>query len=222
VHRRIALVVGMTGAAVLLLAVAATAGPGTVWRDVDIGTPTPDTLPLQTLPPVGPGGQADVPDLRWVLFGLALLSGVMLFVAFIWGLSRVRWRRPPRRRVLTPLPEVAPDELLEAADDFSDLILRGSARNAIVACWVRLETAVEQAGLVRDPAETAAEMTRRVLRAYAVDAGSIEALAALYREARFSSHDMSEEHRRHAQRALGEIRRQLRAAVDRVAAGSER
>ena len=32
---------------------------------------------------------------------------------------------------------------------------------------------MEQAGLIRDPAETASEMTARVLRAYAVDAGAI-------------------------------------------------
>jgi hypothetical protein len=212
----------MTGAAVLLLAVAASAEPSTVWRDVDLGTPTADTLAPGTLPPVGPGGPTDVPDLRWLMVGLALLSGVVLLVAFIWGLSGVQWRRPAPRVTLTPLPEIAPDELLEAADDFPDLILRGSARNAIVACWVRLETAVEQAGLVRDPAETPAEMTHRVLRAYAVDPGAIEALAALYREARFSSHDMSEVHREQAQHALDEIRRQLRAAGDQTSAGSER
>ena len=221
-QRRDALVVGAAGAAVLLVAWVASADPPTLWREIHLDVPTPDLGPTDTsratLPPASTAKGA---DLGWLVYGTAVLLGVAVLIALVWWLSRRDWTRPPRRgQVVAPLPEVAPEELIEAADEFDTLIAQGSARNAIVACWVRLEAAVEQAGLVRDRAETPTEMTARVLRAYAVDARSIGALAALYREARFSTHDMDEAHRRQAQEALGEIRRQLRAAADPAETGS--
>jgi len=38
----------------------------------------------------------------------------------------------------------------------------GTPRNAIVACWLRLEKAAGQAGVARHPAETSTEFTARV------------------------------------------------------------
>lgn len=227
--RRNTLILVVAGACVVLLAWVASAGAPQLWRTLDFDSPparpTPvtqpqDTVPATTLPPVE---EIEPVDLGWLLSGLLVLLAVGLIIAVVWWLSRRDWSRPRRTRLtFQPLPEVAPDELLEAADEFDTLIARGSARNAIVACWVRLEEAVEQAGLVRDPAATPAETTARVLRSYDVDGPAIETLAALYREARFSVHDMHEGHRQQAQGALAEIRRQLRAQADLVAAEAVR
>ena len=40
---------------------------------------------------------------------------------------------------------------------------RGTPRNAIVECWLRLEAAVVAAGVPRNPADTSTELTQRVL-----------------------------------------------------------
>jgi hypothetical protein len=72
---------------------------------------------------------------------------------------------------------------------------------------------VEQAGLRRDPTETSEEMVTRVLRTYTVDHDAITTLALLYREARFSVHDLDEGHRQQAQAALAALREQLRATA---------
>ena len=101
----------------------------------------------------------------------------------------------------------------EAAEDLDEVLARGSPRNAIVACWARLEDAVEEAGIQRRPSETSEEMTTRVLSSRVVDAAAIESFAALYREARFSTHDLTEQHRAQAQQALEVLRGQLRASV---------
>jgi hypothetical protein len=219
-QRRMALVVALSAVVVVLLAWVASAEPASLWREFSLPEPEFDTgrVTETTAPaPTVPAEDTDLPDpvdIGWLVQGVLLLLGLLALVAVIWWLSTRTWRRPQRRLGMpfTPLPEIAPEELLDAADEFDMLIARGSARNAIVACWVRLEEAVEQAGLVRNPSETATEMTARVLRSYAVDAGPIGSLAALYREARFSAHDMGEDHRRRAQDALAEIRRQLRDA----------
>jgi hypothetical protein len=227
-QRRMALIAGVAGAAVSLLVWVASAQPAPLWREIHLDSGSPGLAPPpstvvagSTLPTTAPPEPIKPVDLSWFANATLVLVAITVIVIVLYWLSRREWTRPARKAApFTTLPEITPEELLEAADQFDSLITQGSARNAIIACWVRLEQAVEQAGLSRDPAETAAEMTARVLRAYAVDARSIEALAALYREARFSTHDMDDGHRRRAQDALGEIRRQLRAAADRVEAGS--
>jgi hypothetical protein len=82
----------------------------------------------------------------------------------------------------------------------------GEPRNAIVACWYRFEVQAEQAGLGRRPAETSSELVLRMLDAADVDRAAVMRLLELYREARFSSHEVGEESRRAAVEALARIR----------------
>ncbi|MDC5698685.1 DUF4129 domain-containing protein [Intrasporangium calvum] len=105
-------------------------------------------------------------------------------------------------------PEV-PAGILEGADLGLDAMGRGTPRNAIVAAWVALEQAAAMAGLPRHRAETSIEYVARVLRVWDVDALSLDELAGLYREARFSTHALSEPHRERAIVALGTIRGDL-------------
>ena len=53
----------------------------------------------------------------------------------------------------------------------ADLDESADPRQAVLACWLRLEEAVARTGTARAPAETSAELARRVLTAYAVAAG---------------------------------------------------
>lgn len=223
-RRRERLVLGGVVVAVLLVVWVSAAGPVTFWRSIEFGdsefdAPPPTTVVAEAPATTVPAGTSKPADLGWLLSALLMLGAVALVAALAWWLATRDWtrrRRPRRVAPFQPLPEIAPDELLDAADEFDLLIARGSARNAIVACWVRLEEAVDQAGIARDPAETSTEMTGRVLGVYDVDAQAVGTLAALYREARFSTHEMHEGHRRTAQATLAEIRRQLHEAAARA------
>jgi hypothetical protein len=59
-------------------------------------------------------------------------------------------------------------------------------------------------------AETSAEYTTRVLAAAGLDGEAITTLAALYREARFSTHALGETDRRRAAAALRTVHASLR------------
>jgi hypothetical protein len=84
--------------------------------------------------------------------------------------------------------------------------LGGEPRNAIVACWERFEEQAERVGLARKPWETSSEFTMRLLDVVSADPPAVSQLAVLYREARFSQHEITEANRQEALAALGLIR----------------
>ena len=95
------------------------------------------------------------------------------------------------------------------ADEQDALLRDGDARNAIVATWHRFEVQGERAGVPRRPSETSSEYALRILDLAEADTGPVRRLAELYREARFSDHEITEEHRAEALAALAGIRRSL-------------
>ncbi|MGH1502159.1 MAG: DUF4129 domain-containing protein [Acidimicrobiales bacterium] len=115
------------------------------------------------------------------------------------------------RADVEPLPDVASAVVDEAEAQRAEL-LAGEPRNAIVRCWLRLEHDVASVGLTRHRAQTSAEFTESVLAGYSVDGDAIHTLARLYREARFSRHDLDEPTRREALDALDRLHRSLTAA----------
>ena len=168
----------------------------------------------QAANPTGAGSHSA--DLSWVD---VLLTTLMLSVALIalvllarWAWRR-RWHRPARPAEV-PF-DVLPDVARALADDASEqleLLEEGSPRNAIVACWLRLEETADLAGVPRDPAETTAEFTTRVLGALTFDPAMINGFARLYREARFSRHELGEPARRAAVAALRSLYHDISAA----------
>lgn len=98
-------------------------------------------------------------------------------------------------------------------------LAEGDPRNAVVACWVALEDAVQQSGMARRPSETAAELAARVLRTWRVPEGTVLELLDLYREARFSRHPVTAAQRDRALSALTEVHDHLRAGRHRVVPG---
>ena len=93
------------------------------------------------------------------------------------------------------------------ADEQDALLRTGEPRNAIVAAWHRFEVQGERAGVARRSSETSSEFAIRVLDLVDADIGPVNELAELYREARFSDHPMTEEHRERALAALVAVRR---------------
>lgn len=85
----------------------------------------------------------------------------------------------------------------------------GTPRNAIVACWVRLQEATGRAGLPAVPSETPREFAARAMRLLGLETTAMGVLAELYREARFSEHPLGEEHRSQAVAALTVLVAQL-------------
>jgi hypothetical protein len=68
-----------------------------------------------------------------------------------------------------------------------------------------------ESGLPRHPWETSSEFALRMLARADVDSGPVSRLLDLYREARFSGHDLDESDRAAAAAALREIQAQVGA-----------
>jgi hypothetical protein len=156
----------------------------------------------------------------WVI--KLLLAACVLWLLYrgarrLWQAWTDRERRAARpKRVEFDVLE-DPEELAEEIrDDFDAqlaLLLDGHARNAIVACWDRFEEQAERAGVAREEWETSSEFTIRILDLVSADGGAVSRLERLYREARFSEHQIGEDHRRDAVEALEAIHLSLRPKV---------
>jgi hypothetical protein len=156
-------------------------------------------------------------DLSWlgdlITYGffLALAVGVVLAARWLW---QNRWRPPPKpvETEFAVLPDA--DQLAEAVrDDRSRqlaAVADGSPRNGIVACWLSLETSVRAAGVQPHPSDTSTEFVVRVLHSLDLDPRAVSRLAALYREARFSEHELGEDARVEARSALDRLHDELR------------
>jgi hypothetical protein len=152
---------------------------------------------------------------------------VLVAVAVIAAVARVllnHWRGQHTAPTTEVLAEVLPEVLLARARESEELLAHGTPANAVVAAWVALESAVRLAGVQEDHARTSAELVTTVLRSYAVDSEPLDRLAALYREARFSRHEMGEDLRNQARAALQRVQADLthRAASRQTTTGSAR
>jgi hypothetical protein len=221
---RAALIAPATVLSLLVLLWAATAGPSAVLSPSGrrLTFDSPQDTPSASVTSTAPGSRADprdapqTLDLHWLgdllAWAVVIAFGVGLLVAL--GLAwRNRWRRPEAAPVVAfdvlPAAEVA-RVLADDLDSHIDAVTGGAPRDAIVRCWLRLEESVAAAGLPRRPFETSAEFTVRVLHRLDLDPRAIGALAALYREARFSEHELDEGARTAAREALELLHEDLR------------
>ena len=90
-------------------------------------------------------------------------------------------------------------------------------RRAVIACWVRLEQAAAAVGTPRHIGDSPTDLVTRLLQAHRVGQGSLDALAGVYREARYAAHTIDERMRAAAVEALRQVRAELGAAVPRIA-----
>lgn len=225
--RVVVMIVGALAA--FLLATVATAEPATVVeRSPDLGWVTPDVEtpvdePEGFVPnepaPIAPAEAIDVAEATETMtfwFQVLAFGAIALAALFM---ARNVWQQRPELRSATDDPsgdfvtlaDVA-DAVVADADAQRAALAGGSPRNGIVACWLRLEQSVERAGVEPDPALTSTELTAEVLQRFAVDPGTVERLGALYREARFSSHELGETERQAAIDALDTVHDELRSA----------
>jgi hypothetical protein len=171
----------------------------------------------------GDRARAEAFELLTQFLEILVLGAIVVAIGYLmrraWqNRPRLRWRRRSNPTAdFVMFEDVAASVVADAAEQMAAL-RRGQARNAIVECWLRLEALAAESGLEPDPADTSEEFTARVLGHVTVDTGAIGRLAALYREARFSTHAMGEPHRLAAIEALAAIHRDLRETRDRTVA----
>lgn len=222
----------LAGAAVTLLVGAwvASAGPVALFRRQNLSgfserkAPGSDFEEWSNVPPppkkIYTSADANETVVAVIVWGLKLaIAAIVALVLFM--VIRDLWRRRP-----APVPDQAtdaapidtlPEVLLEGAGARMEELETGTPTNAVVACWVRLEEEVAAAGLTEDRSRTSSEVVARVLGRYDVDADALAELAALYREARFSEHALSEAHRARARDALTTVHVDLRRAATKEA-----
>ena len=144
--------------------------------------------------------QAADPAQVWrVLGGIALALLLAVVVLAIRVIRRRRRAAPPESA------REAPDRALltdRRAARQARMVREGSPREAIIATWLDLERLVAAAGVPRRPSETSSELVVRVLDDREVPAAALTDLAALFREARFSTHELTEALR---ERAAGDL-----------------
>jgi Domain of unknown function (DUF4129) len=213
----------------LLVAWAASIGPGEVLRghgpsaNTNIVDPSPSEFsppndPLEDQLSKAPKESTVLEVLAWA-FMLAVAVGILfgLFVLVRAGLTSWQARRRPDPRPedvefdVLDAPDVLARELADGASAQRDALTGGTPRNAIVEVWHRFETLAGNVGAVRRPWETSSEFTLRVLDAVDADSSAMARLAALYREARFSDHELTEDDRVAALAALDSIHAGLRS-----------
>jgi hypothetical protein len=161
----------------------------------------------------------------WATFlARTLIAVAVALLAFavvrrVVALAR-RLRRPAGRTRDEPVEPDGPEDLLAQAagaaeailgdvQDQRDLLGTGTPRNAIVACWHRFEVQADEAGVPRRRHETSSEFTLRLLDLVDADLDAAASLARLYREARFSDHELDESAREQARTALDALHRGL-------------
>jgi hypothetical protein len=148
---------------------------------------------------------------------LALL-GLLLLADLIQLPRRRRWRRHLVSSEVETADEVhvGDEEVLHDAVERAlvEVSEQPDAREAVVRAWLLLGEAAAVAGTPRRPAESAREYARRLGDKHRLPADSLERLAALYREARFSDHQMLPEQRAVAHSELLALQTALADSVD--------
>ena len=208
----------------LLVALAARARPAPPRATPAAARPSPrDTTlpanpPTEAPPEAPPRGETHIrlpwSVIEWLLLGVLLLAAIAILVALWPQLSaRLRSRRAPRRaRPIDP----APDDLIRQVSSMlrtMSQVADGQIRDGVILCWSRLEQAAEAAGLRRSAADTSSDLAGRLLASMPLSEAPLNRLAALYREARFSSHPIPAEAVVQARADLAQLRSELEAAA---------
>lgn len=171
----------------------------------------------------GPQG-ASTPFSEIIGWGsVALVAAGVLAVLALVGRALLRaWRE---RRVTEADAAVVDLERVAAAvvtdrEERLAALATGSAAEGIIAAWTRLERTLEGAGVALPASRTSSETAVDVLRRFAVDERALTELGALYREASWSRHPLTEADRERAEAALRTLDADLARATGATGASA--
>lgn len=161
---------------------------------------------------------ASIPALQGItlffLAGFAVVMAIGVWFAVWW--IRDSWRLRVIERVTrgrAGRSESSAAEFPAAVTEARVLLEQGAAREAVVACWLLLQRAGQAAGTQVRETETAAEYAARLAREQLISEPPLLRLADLYREARFSDHQLGADLRAAARRELAVLQAELGSGV---------
>lgn len=190
------------------------AGVSATPRDQRTSAPAPVDHPALSHPN-GHSLRVSWSFLELLLAAAGLLAVIWLLVTL--GPRLPGWRRPRRGPRPVRPDEPAPADLArQVSDTLAGTMAQlagGQIRDAVILCWYRLQQTAETAGLRRAPADTSSELVERLLATLPLSAQPLNRLAALYREARFSSHPIPAAAVSQAQADLARLRSELASAA---------
>ncbi|WP_200209390.1 DUF4129 domain-containing protein [Micromonospora coerulea] len=228
-------------AVTVLLAVAAVAaghssiGASRIPPAVDNIPYVPDYPSAEPAPsiPVEPRGAAEAnqPQIpQWIFTAVLVVLGLAVLLALgyvawtlIGGALRRTTRAIPAQRARRTAEGTAREVVAALDAGLVELDDRSTdPRTAVIACWVRLEEAAEEAGVPRLAGDTPTDLVSRLLVGdpaagvpAIASADVLDGFAHVYREARYATHTVDERMRDQARAAL----RRLRGELTSVAAG---
>jgi hypothetical protein len=142
-----------------------------------------------------------------VLLGLLSLGVLILLVLVVVAARRYLQSRSAAEPVLQGSLEPPGEEVaLSAAVSAGRLALHGEdARAAVIACYAAMEESLAESGLGRRASDSPADLLQRASAAGLLVGLAPQQLAALFREARYSTHPMAQAELTRARSALDDI-----------------
>jgi hypothetical protein len=230
-------------AVTVLLAVAAVAaghssiGASRIPPAVDNIPYVPDYPSSEPAPsiPVEPRGAAEAnqPQIpQWIFTAALVVLGLAVLLALgyvawtlIGGALRRTTRAIPTQRTRRTAEGTAREVVAALDAGLVELDDRSTdPRTAVIACWVRLEEAAEEAGVPRLAGDTPTDLVSRLLRGdpaagvpAIASADVLDGFAHVYREARYATHTVDERMRDQARAALRRLRGELTSLAGQVA-----
>jgi Domain of unknown function (DUF4129) len=186
----------------------------------------PNPLPSRSLPPA-PTPKPPKPHTApapWLHISLTAVLYTLLVAVLLAGVAASIWWARRLRPPIAPRDDdfiVADPERLREAVESGRSALRSldDARAAIIACYLAMETSLAERGTARGVADTPGELLTRARGGGLVRGTAAGRLTALFYEARFSSHPMSQGQRDAAERALDELAADLAKTAETTVSG---
>jgi hypothetical protein len=159
--------------------------------------PTTPVTTRASLPAEDAAGRGRAVHLWWLVLPAALAFALLAPAAIV-----IRRRRRPKTRVGAGELSVRARAVRLSIARLED---ERDPRRAIVLAYESMEDAFGEAEVVRARDETASEFLPRAMRRVPVGAEAAATLTARFEEARFSTHEIVETHRREALEALRRV-----------------
>jgi len=159
-------------------------------------------------------------DLGPVLTILGIVVAVVAITIAVFVVVRLM-RKPvpaPIHGLALPAQEIVDDAELERAMLAGRDALEGEARAAIIACYAAMEESLSAAGVPLLNSDSPADLLARAAGGGLIHGAAPGRLAELFREARYSTHEMDRSKLTEARTALDEILAQVKARQQQAAA----